>query len=64
MELREDTVDPNLGMPRDLNGDGVIDGLNHASDYVILPVRIEVKWSESGADRTHSEILTLTENWQ
>ena len=63
-ELRENTVDPSLGMPRDLNGDGVIDGLNHASDYVVLPVRIEVKWSEAGVDRTHSETLTLSENWQ
>ena len=63
MELREDMVDPGLGMPRDLNGDGVIDGLNHASDYVVLPVRIEVRWSEGGADKTHSETLTLAGNW-
>ena len=44
-ELREDFVDRELGMPRDLNGDGVIDARNHASDYIILPVRVRVRWT-------------------
>jgi type II secretory pathway pseudopilin PulG len=44
-ELREDVVLPSLGMPRDLNGDGAPpDALNHAGDYVILPVTIQVRW--------------------
>lgn len=47
-QLREDVVDPELGMPRDLNGDGVIDSLNHAADYEILPCRIEVQWNGIG----------------
>lgn len=43
--LREDIVDPLLGMPRDLNGDGIIDGTtNCATTYKILPVRIRVRW--------------------
>lgn len=42
--LREDWNDPELGMPRDLNGDDVIDDLDHKRDYVILPVRIVVSW--------------------
>jgi type II secretory pathway pseudopilin PulG len=43
--LREDIVDPKLGMPRDLNGDGVIDGTtNCATTYTILPVRVRVRW--------------------
>lgn len=43
-QLREDAVDASLGMPRDLNGDGAIDALNHAADYRLLPVRIRVEW--------------------
>jgi hypothetical protein len=42
--LREDVVDPGLGMPQDLNGDG-IDLLDHSADYRVLPVRVRVRWS-------------------
>ena len=42
--LREDLDLPELGMPRDLNGDGAQDALDHAGDYVILPVAIRVRW--------------------
>jgi type II secretory pathway pseudopilin PulG len=42
--LRENIVDENLGMPRDLNGDGLIDGANHANDYRILPVIVRFDW--------------------
>lgn len=42
--LREDLHDPALGMPRDLNGDGIIDSENHARDYLVLPVRVRVRW--------------------
>ena len=38
LELREDIAG------RDLNGDGVIDGLNHAGDYKILPVTVKIEW--------------------
>lgn len=44
LELREDAVDRRLGMPRDLNGDLVVDGLDHGDDYVRLPVEIELEW--------------------
>jgi len=50
--LREDIVDPSLGMPRDLNADGVIDGLNRALDYEILPVRVRVEWRGARGDET------------
>jgi hypothetical protein len=50
--LREDVVDAALGMPRDLSGDGVVDGLNHAGDYSILPVRVRVEWSGARGDET------------
>lgn len=42
--LREYVDDPRLGMPRDLNGDGIVDTGNHSSDYVILPMRIVIEW--------------------
>ncbi len=44
LELREDLVDAALGLPRDLDLDGAVDGLNHAANYSILPVRIVVTW--------------------
>lgn len=62
--LREDQVDPSLGLPRDLNGDGVIDSSNHASDYVVLPVRINVSWFDAGQRKTRSETVVLSGGWQ
>jgi len=44
LQLREDAVDADLGMPRDLDLDAVVDGANHSTDYVLLPVRILVRW--------------------
>ena len=52
LELREDVVLPALGMPRDLNGDGAIDSLDHSGDYRILPVMVRIVWrSKSGPGR-------------
>ena len=50
--LREDVEDVVLGMPRDLNGDGVIDSENHADDFVVLPVKVCVRWRGITGDRT------------
>lgn len=44
-QLREDIVDENLGTPRDLNGDGVVDEADHAADFIILPVRVTLEWA-------------------
>jgi prepilin-type N-terminal cleavage/methylation domain-containing protein len=43
-KLREDAVDDRLGLPRDLNGDTLVDQENHAGDYVILPVTVRIEW--------------------
>jgi prepilin-type N-terminal cleavage/methylation domain-containing protein len=43
-ELREDVEDEGLGMPRDLNGDLLIDGLDHSEDRLLLPVRVRLEW--------------------
>jgi hypothetical protein len=42
--LREDLVDPRFQTPRDLSGDGVIDGNDHSGDYRLLPALIRVAW--------------------
>ena len=36
-----------MGMPRDLDGDGVIDALDHSGDYRLLPVLVRVAWRGS-----------------
>lgn len=51
-QLREDFVDDELGMPRDLDGDSVIDNGNHARNYLILPVRIRLQWQGVFGPRT------------
>ena len=43
-ELREDVRNPNLGLPRDLNGDALLDDVDHAGDYTILPVLVRLRW--------------------
>lgn len=55
--LREDVADAGLGMPRDLNGNNVIDTANHSSDYLVLPVRVTIEW-KSNAGARRFEIVT------
>jgi type II secretory pathway pseudopilin PulG len=59
-QLRENVTDLALGMPRDLNGNGATDALNHATDYVLLPVTITLRWrGASGNQRlTLRHLLT------
>ncbi len=60
-QLREDVVDADLGMPRDLDGDGVVDALDHATNYVLLPVRVRVAWrGVSGARQLDFDTLLCT----
>ena len=40
-------------MPRDLNGDSLIDDLNHASDYIVLPVHVQIRWRGSFGPRKY-----------
>lgn len=58
LELREDSEDETLGMPRDLNGDSILDDEDHGLDYVILPIRVEVDWRGRYGDR-HLEVYTM-----
>ena len=57
-ELRENVTLAELGMPRDLNGDGNVDASNHATDYKLLPVRVRVRWQ--GADGTTGSVTLKT----
>lgn len=56
--LREDALDPDFGLPRDLNGDGLVDGLDHAGDYDLLPVLIRIEWRSQSGNRS-VEVQTL-----
>lgn len=57
--LREDDPDASLGMPRDLNLDGAIDALDHATDYRVLPVRVVVEWQSGFGERRVMLTTTL-----
>jgi hypothetical protein len=60
--LREDVVITELGMPRDLNGDNVIDGNDHSVDYRLLPVLVRVRW-RSAAGPGRLEFKTMLANY-
>lgn len=57
-QLREDYDDLALGMPRDLDGDNVIDDQDHARDYVRLPVCVRVVW-EGPNGLTRIQVYTM-----
>jgi len=54
--LREDVELPALGMPRDLNGDNLVDSEDHRGDYVLLPVCVRIRWT----GRTGPQELRIT----
>lgn len=49
--LLENQQDPSLGLPRDLNADGELDGDDRAGDYEVLPVRVRVEWVGRSGNR-------------
>lgn len=59
--LREDLQDAALGMPRDLNADGVLDNDDRAGDYEVLPVRVRVEWRGRSGNR-FVELHTVLRN--
>ena len=62
VQLREDVQDAALGMPRDLNGDGALDALDHAGDYRILPVIVRFEWA-SPSGPAELEFRTILANY-
>jgi len=57
-ELRENLPFAQFGTPRDLNGDGPIDGANHATNYTLLPVVLTFDWVNAKGPR-HREFRTI-----
>lgn len=63
IQLREDLNDAQLGMPRDLDGEGPgVDAADHSGDYLILPVVVEVDWL-GAAGPAHLEFKTILANY-
>jgi hypothetical protein len=60
--LREDADMPSLGMPRDLNGDGIVDAANHATNYKLLPVIVRVRWRSANGPGQF-ELKTMLANY-
>ncbi|MEW6071983.1 MAG: prepilin-type N-terminal cleavage/methylation domain-containing protein [Planctomycetota bacterium] len=58
--LREDVSLPLLGMPRDLNGDNIVDGEDHSADCLLLPVQVRVEWQGSNCPRSVDLFTMLT----
>lgn len=59
IDLLENTNDAGLGMPRDLNGDGLVNfgvdvGAPGPSQYVLLPVRVVIQWRGASGNRTYT----------
>ena len=49
--IREDAEIEEFGLPRDLNGDGIVDKGDHTSDCIILPYKILVQWKSRHGNR-------------
>ena len=57
LNLFEDLQIPEFDLPRDLNGDIVVDAADHSGDYVILPVKVRLQWIGK-AGRRNFEMYT------
>ena len=60
-DLLENVDETSLGMPRDLNGDGFVDGADHSTDYLLLPVRVRVEWTGASGNGSVELKTFLTE---
>ncbi len=52
---------PELGLPRDLDGDGSASSYDVTASYVLLPVRVDVTWPASFGNRTRTLYTFLSE---
>lgn len=59
--ISESVEFPRLGLPRDLNGDLVVDTADHSDDYAILPVEVVIQWRGRSGDRELRFQTALTE---
>ena len=61
--LSETVVDARLGMPQDLDGNGSVDALDHATDYELLPVLVRVRWQSRDGSAGAIELKTILANY-
>lgn len=61
LELRENLNLPALGLPRDLTGDQMIDDLDHAEDFTVLPVIVRLSWRGPYGPREYRVSTLLSE---
>jgi hypothetical protein len=52
LQLDESYVDGRWGMPRDLSGDGIASAGALVGNYVVLPVRVRVRWRGPSGNST------------
>lgn len=53
VELREDVADAGLGLPGDIDGDGILgENADMTDTYRLLPVRVLVEWRGVSGDRS------------
>ena len=57
-QVLENLAMPELGLPRDLNGDFIIDARDHASDYMILPLIVRIEW-KGAAGPSEIEVTSM-----
>ena len=60
-QIREDIENTDLGTPRDLSGDSIIDDQNHADDYSFLPVIVRLRWQGRHGPRVYELHTALSE---
>ncbi len=58
----ENATVPELGLPRDLNGDGNASSSDVTASYILLPVRIDVTWPDSFGNQTRTLYTFLSED--
>ncbi len=59
--VREDQVNGDLGTPRDLNSDTLVDAFDHSADFSILPVTVRIRWQGKWGPRTFTLSTVLSE---
>lgn len=60
-QIREDVVNEQLGTPRDLNGDAVVDDRDHTDNYTLLPVVVVLRWETRYGPQEFRLFTVLTE---
>ena len=60
-ELLENLDDVEFGTPRDLNGDGAIDAVDHGDEFIILPIKVRIEWTGHSGDRFVEFVSALTD---